>query len=88
VRPLDDAREVLFFEGAALAVPLADRFADGFAEPVPEPEALPVVLGGAAATRWTPLRAGFAGVRPAAQEAPSATALVTPTMTEVAFLTS
>jgi hypothetical protein len=70
----EDVRELLFFGGAALAVPLDD--------------ALPEVVGGAAATRCTPVRAGFAGVRPAAHEAPSATALVTPTMTDVVFLTS
>jgi hypothetical protein len=77
VRPPDEVRE-LFFGGAALAVALADPLADG----------VPEVVGGAAATRCTPLRAGFAGVRPAAQDAPRATALVTPTMTDVAFLTS
>jgi hypothetical protein len=51
-------------------------------------DCVPALVGGAAATRCTPLTAGFAGVSPAAHEAPRATALATPTMTEVVFLTS
>jgi hypothetical protein len=49
----------------------------------------PEVVGGPAASRCAPATgAGFDGERPAAHEAPMATALVMPTMTDVVFLTS
>jgi hypothetical protein len=79
VRPLEDARELLFDGLDPPEAPLVDALADG----------VPAVVGGAAATRCTPVTAScFGGVSPAAHEAPIATALVTPTMTDVVFLTS
>jgi len=75
-RPPDEARELL----------LAGRFGS------PDDASLDFVAvarGGPAATMWAPLtEAGLAGARPATHEAATAARLVTPTMTDVVFLTS